>query len=62
MILNWQNKVIPDGLVHIHGNRDRLLIPTTIKSNYWVKGGGHFMVWNMAEEVSDIINRNLQTS
>jgi len=60
MILNWQNKEVPDGLVHIHGNRDRLLIPATIKPNYWIQGGGHFMVWNMANEVSDIINKNLQ--
>jgi pimeloyl-ACP methyl ester carboxylesterase len=59
MILNWQNQVAPHDLIHIHGTKDRLLIPGPVKPTHWIDGGGHFMVWNMAEMVSTIINRVL---
>ncbi len=59
MILNWQNKSRPASLVHIHGDRDKLLLPGTVHPDYWVKNGGHFMIWNMADAISEILNYEL---
>lgn len=60
MILRWQRNDYPDSIVHIHGDRDKLLLPGSVKANYMVKDGGHFMIWNMAEAISNIINKELQ--
>jgi hypothetical protein len=60
MILQWQNDVCPSCLVHVHGNRDKLLLPGSVSADYWVKEGGHFMIWNMANEISGIIQKELQ--
>lgn len=59
MILNWRNTEFPGSLVHIHGDKDKLLLPGRVKADYWVKGGGHFMIWNMAPEISKILNLEL---
>lgn len=61
MILNWKNTERPASLVHIHGDSDKLLLPGTVHPDYWIKNGGHFMIWNMAGQVSEIINRELAT-
>jgi pimeloyl-ACP methyl ester carboxylesterase len=60
MILNWKNMERPPSLVHIHGDRDKLLLPGPVHADYWVKNGGHFMIWNMANEISAILNRELE--
>lgn len=39
-------------LVHIHGDADRLMPIAYIKDPMVIKGGGHFMVFNKAGEVS----------
>lgn len=59
MILIWQNAEQPSSLIHIHGNKDKLLLPGYVKPNYWIKDGGHFMIWNKAARISEIINREL---
>lgn len=59
MILNWKNMERPASLVHIHGDRDKLLLPGPVHPDYWVKNGGHFMIWNMAPEISSLINKEL---
>lgn len=59
IILNWQNKSYPENLCHIHGSTDKLLLSGSVKPHYWVKGGGHFMIWNMAEEISNLIQKEL---
>lgn len=59
MILHWKNNTCPKNLVHIHGDCDKLLLPGTVHADYWIKGGGHFMIWNMANQISDIINHEL---
>jgi hypothetical protein len=42
--------------VHLHGTADRLLIYKALRADFELKGAGHFMVWNRAQEVSDIVN------
>jgi pimeloyl-ACP methyl ester carboxylesterase len=54
-ILHWNNKTIPDRLVHIHGSADRLLPYTPAKNTVVVKGGGHFAVYAQAAEVSALL-------
>jgi pimeloyl-ACP methyl ester carboxylesterase len=55
LILTWK-AATPGSIVHIHGLSDRLLTPQKIKADYWIEDGGHFMVWNKADEVSAILN------
>jgi pimeloyl-ACP methyl ester carboxylesterase len=59
MILNWQRCTCDAPVVHVHGKRDKLLLPGYIKADYWIKDGGHFMVWNMADEISAIIQKEI---
>jgi len=59
IILGWKAG-ITHSVVHIHGTSDRLLSPGNITADHWVENGGHFMVWNRAEEVSTIINALLK--
>lgn len=56
MIMNWKN-VPAAGVVHIHGTRDKLLTPKNVKADFWIDGGGHFMVWNRAADISRIISQ-----
>lgn len=60
MILNWQNRQYSERVVHIHGKADRLLLPGAVKADYWIEGGGHFMIWNQAEQISNIIAREIE--
>jgi hypothetical protein len=59
LILSWK-AAVPEQIIHIHGLADRLLTPKKIKADYWIKDGGHFMVWNKADEVSSILNNLLK--
>jgi pimeloyl-ACP methyl ester carboxylesterase len=60
IIMRWKN-ALPNKMVHIHGTADRLLTPANITPDYWIEGGGHFMVWNKATEISGIINSVLKS-
>ncbi|CAN5636368.1 hypothetical protein BH10BAC3_BH10BAC3_19150 [soil metagenome] len=60
LILNWKAQ-LPVNIIHIHGTSDRLLTPRNVKPDYWIKDGGHFMVWNRAVEISAILNSLLKT-
>ena len=47
-------------IVHIHGTTDRVIPIRNLKNVITVKGGNHFMVLNRAEEISEMINRELK--
>lgn len=51
-----------EGLVHIHGDHDRLMPIGYIEQPVLVKGGGHFMVFDRAAEVSERIRSALTES
>jgi len=55
-ILHWQNTTVPPNVFHIHGTEDRILKPAFIDAAYWLKGGTHMMVYNRAQEVSQLIS------
>lgn len=51
-VLGWEGCPHPlEGLVHIHGDQDRLMPIAHIKDAQVIKGGGHFMVFNRPAEV-----------
>lgn len=55
-ILHWENDSQHQSLLHIHGDNDRIFPSKYIKDAAWIKDGGHFMVYNIASEISDLIN------
>lgn len=61
-VLNWKNKWIPDHIVHIHGEKDRIFPIKRIKADHVIRGATHFMIYNRAKEVSECIDRELEKS
>jgi pimeloyl-ACP methyl ester carboxylesterase len=59
-ILYWKNKTIPDNLVMIHGTADRILPIKNTRPTHAIKGGGHLMVLNRAEEINQILHSLLK--
>jgi hypothetical protein len=59
--LNWEGPPQPvPGLVHLHGDRDRLMPLSNIQGAQVVKGGGHFMVFSHGAEVSALVAKALE--
>jgi hypothetical protein len=54
-VLNWKNEQRPANTFHIHGTADRIFPWKRTHADAIVKGGGHLMVHNRAEEISRII-------
>lgn len=59
--INWKNTWQPPNLFHIHGDRDHMFPVKYVKADHIIKHGGHFMIMNRANEVSQSINRALQS-
>lgn len=51
-ILSWKAKVRPEGLVHIHGSKDKILPVRYTRPTIEIQNGSHFMVWTRAGEIS----------
>ena len=60
-IVHWRNTVIPKNLIHIHGTKDRIIIFRNVKYPVPIKNGTHFMVMNNAEEISKLVNEELNS-
>ncbi len=58
-IVNWNNKVPPDNVQHLHGTADRILPLRNVKSCVIINSGTHLMLINKAEEVSQILQKLL---
>lgn len=58
-ILHWKNETYPPNLFHIHGTADRILPIRYVKPDFVVSGGGHLMVFNRAEEISEVLSEEL---
>ena len=58
-VSNWSSKIIPSNLSHIHGNADKLLPIKQTKTQVIIEGGGHFMIYSKAEEISRVLNHLL---
>ncbi|OFY90429.1 MAG: hypothetical protein A3K10_02120 [Bacteroidetes bacterium RIFCSPLOWO2_12_FULL_31_6] len=60
-VVKWRNKIRPENLIHIHGTSDRVLPKRKVVGcDYTIKGGTHFMIINKGEEISEIINKELE--
>ncbi|MGH2622624.1 MAG: alpha/beta fold hydrolase, partial [Sphingobacterium sp.] len=57
---HWKNTNIPVSCLHIHGEKDRLIPLKNVDYTVKIKGGGHFMVYNHAAEISYIIRNFLK--
>lgn len=58
-ILNWNNKEVPNGVIHIHGTADKIFPFKYINATNIIEGGTHMMIMNRANEISEIINNVL---
>lgn len=59
-IVNWKNTWQPEGLLHIHGDADKIFPIQKIAQPVRIQGGTHFMVFNKADEISQKILDYLQ--
>ncbi len=57
-MLKWQLEKVPNRVFRIHGTRDRLI--PLLGDAIQVENGGHFMIVDNADEVSEIVNGILQ--
>lgn len=55
-IINWQGNYSTPNLTHIHGTKDKIFPKRKISNVEWVKNGGHFMIVNKANEITNKIN------
>ncbi len=58
-ILIWKNDKRPERFVHIHGDNDNIFPISNTEADITIKGGGHFMVYNKAAEISQILKEKL---
>ena len=56
----WDNNTFNEPVTHIHGRKDQMLFPTTVNAEHWIEDGGHMMIFNRADEISRIIDDELQ--
>lgn len=56
-VVTWKNELIPDNTYHIHGDRDRIFPCRFVCEDFLVELGGHFMIMNQAEQISQLIQK-----
>lgn len=56
----WENEVIVQPTVHIHGRADKMIFPQNIQADYWIEDGGHMMIYNRADAISRIIEQEIE--
>lgn len=59
-IANWKNQEYPNGIHHIHGDKDSIIPYRNIINPIQIKGGSHIMIMNKAKEINEIINAILK--
>lgn len=57
---SWDRKKKPENLYHIHGSNDQLISIKLVKPDVTIEGGGHLMVYKEADQISEILNRQLK--
>ena len=61
-ILTWKNTEISTHILHIHGDKDRILPYKNVKDTFRITGGGHSMIVNKAHEITPLINKFLNNA
>ncbi|MEO6681766.1 MAG: alpha/beta hydrolase [Ginsengibacter sp.] len=60
-IVNWQNKEKIPNLTHIHGSEDHIFPLKYVNPDFIIKGGGHFMIMNRAQEINKILEKEISS-
>ena len=55
-VVVWQNEINLDCIHHLHGTSDRIFPIAFVAPNVAIERGGHFMIMNRAETISQIID------
>lgn len=58
-VVTWKNSFVPPHLIHIHGSNDHIFPIKKVKADYVIKGGGHLIPMNNADEVNAILKKEL---
>jgi pimeloyl-ACP methyl ester carboxylesterase len=59
-IVNWKNEWSPKNVIHIHGTNDHIFpIKYIHNPDYIINGAGHLLLMNNAEEVNQILKKEL---
>ena len=58
-IVHWDNNVLPDSYIHVHGNKDHILPLRNTKPTHIIQQAGHMMVMTHAEELNEILHQYL---
>ncbi|HLV41853.1 MAG TPA: alpha/beta hydrolase [Brumimicrobium sp.] len=56
-MMNWKNETRIQPVLKISGTKDRVIPAPDVQNIHLIKGTGHFMVVDRADEVSEIINK-----
>ena len=56
-VVIWKNELIPENIYHIHGEGDRIFPFQFVREDFSVENGGHFMIMNRAELISNLIQK-----
>lgn len=56
-VVTWKNQLVPPNVYHIHGTGDRIFPSRFVDEDFSVERGGHFMIMNQAECVSNLIQK-----
>jgi pimeloyl-ACP methyl ester carboxylesterase len=56
-VVVWRNQEVPETVVQVHGQRDRIFPYRWVKPNYTVENSGHLMVMTRAAEISSLIEK-----
>ena len=59
-IMNWDNTIVPENVLRIHGDKDRVLINRRLPDSITL-GKGHLIVFDQANKVSEIVNERIAT-
>ena len=61
-IVNWDRPDRLPGIVHVHGSSDHMLPIKYTHPDFVIKGGGHLMIFNKADEVNRILRQVLSNN
>jgi len=61
-VVNWKNDWLPEKIIHIHGDKDKIFPIKKIKEALIVKEGTHMIIYNRAKEIAEFVEAELQAT
>ena len=58
-VVKWDNNLIPDNYIHIHGTKDEIFPIKCVKPTHKIENGTHYMVMDRAKEIAEIIKKEI---